>query len=82
MRIINPDALDGPKQRELAEMVVWVADNFDAEYMRPDDPAVHGRLFTVVAAQADLLLRLSRDRFGNDTIIIVEVQYWSDEQSS
>jgi hypothetical protein len=52
-----------------------VARNFDDEYLRPDDPFIHGRSFTVLDAEADLILRLIRDRWGNESIVIIAVDY-------
>jgi len=45
-------------------MVEHVANDFENEYMQPDDPSRHGRVFTVTEADACLVLRLNRDESG------------------
>jgi hypothetical protein len=75
IQIVNPDALNGPGRAALADVVLQVADNFDAEYMHPDDPFIHGRSFTVIEASAELVLRLTRDQAGVESITILDVIY-------
>ena len=41
-------------------MVEHVANDFENEYMQPDDPSRHGRVFTVTEADAYLVLRAGR----------------------
>lgn len=79
MQIINPDVIAGPCRRPLADEVLRVAEDFDREYLRPDDPFMHGRSFTVIEAQAELVLRLTRTPKGVESITIVAVNYWHTE---
>jgi hypothetical protein len=73
--IVNGDAIDGPGRQALAEMVKHVAENFEREYAYPDDPYLHGRSFMVIEADAELILRLTRDQTGRESITIVDVIY-------
>lgn len=57
-------------------MVEHVANDFENEYMQPDDPSRHGRVFTVTEADAYLVLRLNRDESGRESITIVDVDYF------
>jgi hypothetical protein len=53
-------------------MVEHVANDFENEYMQPDDPSRHGRVFAVTEAGAYLVLRLNRDESGRESITIVD----------
>lgn len=70
------DSVDLTGHPSLSAMVAQVARNFEAEYMHPDDPQQHGRRFPVADADADLILHLGRDGHGNETIYVVDVEYW------